>query len=158
SSEVERVDAELVRARLAEREARVLVAHEALQASRDRLEERLQVEVRYDGRVHVEEQLQPIALGCEALVVERVLDRERDLVGDALEEVLIALAGRALARAAEAQQAELAARRPEREVPDRGEPVGGEEVERPALVSGGARARDEERLAFREDLGEDRAL
>ena len=72
--------------RVVEREARVLVRDDAPDHGGHRAEERAELEVRHQGVVDLEEQAQPIALLRELalrrlgrLVVQHVVDRQRDL-------------------------------------------------------------------------------
>ena len=76
-----------------DRQAGVLVRDDAAQAFGDGAEERARLERRGDGVVDVEQELQPIAVVAQLalglfrrLVMQRVVDCERDLAGELLQE------------------------------------------------------------------------
>ena len=119
--ELERPHVEGVGGGVVDGDARVVVRDDAAHAGRDRAEERRAIEVRHQRVVDLEQQLQPVTLDREltlrllrGLVVERVVHRERDLIGDLLQELDVAVVERVRLRAREHERAELPQRRRER--------------------------------------------
>ena len=119
---------------------REVVRHDAPETRRDVVEERPGVEVRDERVVDLEQHPEPVALLPEtpfgflrALLMERVVDRERDLVGELLQEFGIHVVERIGLAAREAERAEPAHRRRQRKDAKRPRAVASV---RPATISG----------------------
>ena len=85
------MNAVLTRVRVEEQQAAAVVLNDASQTGADRHEHLLHAEVRHDGVVDLEQQLQPIALALElplrrlrALVVEDVVHGNGDLTATSM--------------------------------------------------------------------------
>ena len=112
-------------------EARVIVGDDAPETGRDRAEERAPVEVRDERIVDVEQQLEAVALPRELvlrllgrLVVERVVDGQRYLARELVQDLDVGVGEGVFVLAREAEAAETAERGREREDAERPHALG----------------------------------
>ncbi len=133
--ELDRPHVERVPLRVVDREARVVVGDDASHAGRERAEEGPVFAVRYQRVVHLEQQPEAVAFVREfllralrGLVVERVVDRQRNLTAELLEKRDVGRAERVLLVAREVQGAQAAQRRGERNGAERFHPFGAQEL------------------------------
>ena len=122
AGELERPHVERVSLAVVDREARVVVRHDAPQARRDGAEQRARLEVRDERVVHLEQQPEPIPFARQlplrplsGLVMERVVDGQRHLARELLQDLDVGVGEGIFVLAREAEPAETAERRREGE-------------------------------------------
>jgi hypothetical protein len=153
AGELDRPQVERVPLRIVDREARIVVRDDPPQAPGDGTEQRAGLEVRDERVVHLEQQLQPIAfprqrlLGVlRGLVMEGVVDCERNLAGELPEELDLDRPERIQITAGEADPTETAQRRRERQRAVRPHALAAQEVEDRRKACLVVDVRDDERL------------
>ncbi len=121
---LERPHVEPAPLRVVDSHAGVVVGHDAAETAGDLAEECASVEVRDERVVNLEEQLEAVTFRCQLLVMERIVDGERNLARELLQEVDVGVAERVIVPAAEAESAEPPQGRRQGYIAERLDPIG----------------------------------